>query len=166
MSWTEMTDLGVGDLVSAADMDAIRTNIEYLLNPDDDATLHNEGSDYSTTSGSFVDVDATDLAATITTNGGPVLVIVTGAAAHNVGGWAYFDIDVDGTRHGSANTLGLMALYANSSSDYQSITLCAWITGLGADSHTFKLQWRAASGTAYLKSTTSTIPVGLVAVEL
>src|SRR5687768_4876758 len=83
----------------------IRDQLNALKTPPSSTNDLNEGADYSTTSTSFADIDATDLGRTITTTGGDVRITFVGsvrvsnstAAQH---GSAFFDIDVDGTREG------------------------------------------------------------------
>ncbi len=146
MAWSTMRDIDTGELVTEADMDAIRGNIEYLLDPP--VERHLAASTPGTTSTSWVDADATNLKATLTTSGGPVLVIVsgstsqTGAASSN-----FFDVAVDGTRV-SGHTDGLTQKY---STGICNMSFEVLVTGLAAGSHTFKLQWRVSGGTGYLQ---------------
>jgi len=67
-SWTPMADLEMGDIVTEADMDAIRGNIEYLLNPNGDTV--NQSGPYTISTTSYADVDSTNLKITFETNGG------------------------------------------------------------------------------------------------
>lgn len=109
----------------------------------------NEGSDYTTTSTSFVDVDATNLALTITTTGGDVEVHFDGNAYNaSLTEQIFFDVDVDGTREGLDD--GFIYIITNSGKQPSFTRL---ITGLSAASHTFKLQWKTTASTA-------TIPAG------
>jgi hypothetical protein len=153
-TWTTMTDLSAGDLVTEADMDAIRGNIEYLLNPNNNGVVRASG--YNTTSTSFVDVDATNVKATILTNGGPVLVWVSASFSHSANfGVCNLDIAVDGSRQGS--TGGLLASKLNSLNAEPAITIAILATGLSAASHTFKLQWKTNAGTLTLRANVDTI---------
>lgn len=130
----------------------LRDNMEALKDPPSANYELNESSNYSTTSTSFVDIDATagKLSLTITTNGGDVLVGFHGALAHSVPDNIYFDIDVDGTRHaGDDGILGL-APYATFAGGRASVSFVRLITGLAAGSHTFKLQWKTKTGTGTL----------------
>lgn len=165
MAWATLTNLSTNDLVTEAHMDAIRGNIEYLLDPNKVTTEYNGGSGYSTTSTSFVDVDGTNVKVTLTTNGGPVLVIFSGSAYSSGGTYAtYFDIDVDGTRLGNANTGGLQEQQGAASVTF-AFTVVAIIDGLTAGSHTFKLKWKT-TGTSVMYSQTGNQPVLCHAIEL
>lgn len=110
----------------------------------------NEVGDYSTTSASFVDVDATNLALTITTAGGDVDIWFTGTFKSTSALPFFLDVDVDGSpaagddgiigcRMGSLNTNGS-----------QPLSFIFRVAGLSAGSHTFKLQWRTTGGTLTL----------------
>lgn len=123
------------------------TDTIFRTPPRDSYTL-NEGSDYTTSSTSFVDVDGTNLALTITTNGGDVLVGFAGysSLSANFTGW---NVAVDGADYFADEGL------ARSPSQPQSVqampSFVVRITGLSAASHTFKLRWRQGiSGTSTL----------------
>lgn len=167
-TWTAMDNLATGDLVTEADMDAIRGNIEYLLDPNADAILYNNTADYTTTSATMVDVDATNLSITITTNGGPVLVTFSGAAQHNLARSTGFDVAVDGTAQGATFTYGInmVTTNANTLNLYMPVSFAILITGLSAASHTFKLQWNTGGATAKLASQAAYIGVNFNAIEL
>lgn len=166
MSWNTLADLTTGQIVTETHMDEIRENIEYLHSPNKDLVEHNEGSDYTTTSTSFVDVDATDLSQTLTTTGGNVLVLCQVVVLSGTAANTYFDVDIDGTRFGTANTLGLATWKVNDANDFGSITLAFIVDGLSAASHTFKLQWRVSAGTTTMYSTTANYPVIFHVIEL
>lgn len=155
MTWTAMTDLSAGDLVTEAHMDAIRGNIEYLLAPNHERQQRTGAGDYTTTSTTFVDIDATNLACTITTYGGPVLVVVTGSAYHSAAnGYCNFDIDVDGNREGGV-VRGLHSVQDTVGGALVPVAFPHLVTGLSAGSHTFKLQWCTLAGTLTLLNTAS-----------
>lgn len=165
-AWTTMNDLATGDLVTEADMDAIRGNIEYLLDPNQERILRDNGGYYQTTSTSFVDVDATHLAATLVTHGGPVLVIVSASGTHSAaGGRLALDIAVDGTRLGG--NYGLAEGAAPAANYRVNLSFAVLVTGLSAGSHTFKLQWLTSAATASLQADpTNNTPLQLSAIEL
>jgi hypothetical protein len=166
-TWTTMNDLETGDLVTEADMDALRGNLEYLLDPNKQRILRDNTAAYSTTSTSFVDVDATNLAITLTTHGGPVLVLFGGVHYHSGGGGAeiHYDVAVDGTRLASSFSGGLVYdQFADTRPKHAALAVL--LTDLSAGSHTFKLQWKTNSSTAYLYSQTAQTPVQFAAIEL
>jgi len=88
MAWTAPKTWTVDGVLTAADMNTyVRDNLHYLLSPNKGVIIRNNNGDYSTTSTSWVDVDATNLSLTITTHGGPVLVIAVCKAANGNGNW-------------------------------------------------------------------------------
>jgi hypothetical protein len=168
-TWTTMTVLETGDLVTEADLDAMRGNIEYLLDPSKQSILRFNGTSYSTTSSAFVDIDATNLSISLTTYGGPVLVTFTGNVyAGTTGQRILVDFTVDGTRYANSS-YGLVQIYnpGTSTTNTQPVTFAVLLTGLSAGSHTFKMQWAIAGGsTAYLITNTAFCPVQFSAIEL
>lgn len=120
---------------SAEDALIIRNNYDSLVIEGD--------TDFTTTSTSFVDIDADDLSITITTVGGDVivvmnfLVIATPTTPSEEG---YFDLDVDGGRIGGDDGLSIIK-GINSQ-----VSFLLHISGLSAGSHTFKPQWKVSSG--------------------
>lgn len=113
------------------------TSAEYTLN---------EGADYSTSSGTFVDVDATNLSLTITTHGNDVLVHFHGTILQNNSSIAcHFNIDVDGSPHAADD--GIILALISDTLEKSPIAFTVRITGLSAASHTFKLQWKSGATT-------------------
>lgn len=150
MAWTDRATKSAGDIPIAAEWNESIANENYLLNPNSATFLDTTSTSiaggttqYSTSSTSFTDIDATDLSHTIETHGGPVLVNIGGV----LGAGTYLDLAVDGTRIGdSTNGLrkaeGATQLSVN-------ITYIVPASSLTAGSHTFKLQYKVASGTGY-----------------
>lgn len=101
---------------------------------------------YTLATGTFVDVDATNMKLTITTGARRVLVVVSGMATSNVGtGYVYLDVDLDGTR--LSNQANGIITVRGLNGDWYPIGF-SWLTDiLSAGSHIFKLQWRATTGT-------------------
>lgn len=150
-TWSVPRTWVVGELVTASLLNThLRDNLEFLKAPPTALYNVNQGSDYTTTSTSFADVDATNLSLNITTAGGDVLIVFMGYG----GGTArlYFDILIDGVR--MAGDDGFLAAVNAVNTP---ITLVALKQGLSAASHTFKLQWKvnSGSGTLYAGAGTS-----------
>lgn len=105
--------------------------------------------DYTTTSTSFVDVDATNLALAITTGASRVLVGLVADCENSTNlASVYLDVDVDGTRLGGTNGIHRQVHTNGTIPNNASFT---WMTeALTAASHTFKLQWKVGSGTGKL----------------
>ena len=119
---------------------------------------------YTTTSTSFVDVDATNLSLTIRTRGGRVLIVVTGLFGQSGSGMnCYMDVAIDGAREGG--TIGLFSSSANSASVNPSASWSYITDALSAGIHTFKLQWAVSGGTGTLFAS-ATAPVVFSVIEL
>lgn len=151
--WTPPITWNPGYLVTAGDLNAqLRDNLEFLKAPPFASFIANEGSDYTTTSGSFVNVDNTagKFNLTLVTYGGPVLVCFSGNIIRSTSPQrVYFDVELDGVR--LAGDDGILGIGDPSNiSPGTPVTLLWWKTGLAAGSHTFKLQWRTTTGTATL----------------
>lgn len=143
-TWRQPVTWSVGQLVTATNLnEQLRDNLEFLKTPPTALYTVNQASDYTTTSTSFVDVDATNLSLTIATAGGDVLIVFMGYG----GGTArlYLDVAIDSVR--MAGDDGFLAAVSGVNTP---ITLVALKQGLTAGSHTFKLQWKVNSGTGTL----------------
>lgn len=140
MAWIQPKTWSSEPLI-ASDMNThIRDNLNALKDPPTESYEFN--TNYSTTSTSFVDVDATNLSLTITTTGGDVLI---GAMLYHDNGRIYFDVTQDGARlgdssHGLASSNGFEGM----------TTLLFLVTGLAAGTYTFNLQWKVGTGTRNL----------------
>ena len=125
MAWIAPTTRTTGELITAAiwNVDVV-DNLLALKSPPTDTYTLNEGANYTTTSVTFVDVDAVNLALTITTTGGAVLVHFD-AYMFGSGGRAYLDFVVDGVRHAGDDGLAQVS----SSSEMVSFTRLVIVTG-------------------------------------
>lgn len=170
VTWSDISSsfLGLSDTLasfSGHGSKLLRVNsagdaIEAVAIPDKDSTIVDEATDYTTTSTSFTDVDATDLSKTLTTQGGPVVVMFLGSIKHSTTGMRiYLEIDVDGSPHATED--GILLWSTTTASELHPMAFARIITGLSAGSHTFKLQWKVSSGTAtmYAGAGTSTLDV-------
>jgi hypothetical protein len=108
--------------------------------------------DITTPSTSFVDLTGATL--TITTAGGPVLLLFNVSSYNSAANYRNsFDFAVDGTRMAAAAAFGLgSSMGPTSSVEAPGATLAALVTGLSAASHTFKVQWRVAAGTGTVRA--------------
>lgn len=145
-TWESPKDWQTGAVVTAAEMNTyISNNLLALKNRVSAQYRLAEAADYSTTSTSFVDVDATRLALTLETTGGHLLVGFHGCMKA-VGFGVYFDVDIDGTRVGGDD--GIIMTDPQSTYGAQSISFVRLVTGIEAGSHTVKLQWKKATATS------------------
>ncbi|MCC6612886.1 MAG: hypothetical protein IT320_05360 [Anaerolineae bacterium] len=157
MSWTTPKTWLAGSPLLAADLNThLRDNLNALKAPPTANQQVNEASDYSTTSGSFVDVDTTDLALTITTTGGDVMIGFAGALKAPSNNGANLDVLLDGVRIGGDD--GITSVTNDYDGTYtERVNNASFVylkRSLGAGSHTFKLQWKSVSGN------TVTMPAG------
>jgi len=144
MGWSTPHTWQSGELVTATLLNThLKDNLDFLKAPPTALYTLNQGSDYTTTSTSFVDVDATNLSLTITTAGGDVLIVFTGYG----GGTSrlYFDILIDGVRMAGDDGFVSAVNAVNTP-----VAIVVLKQGLAPGSHTFKLQWKVNSGTGTL----------------
>ena len=102
---------------------------------------------YSTTSTTFVDVDATNLATSITTTGGnsTVLAWATFSGA-NANATSYFDLILGTTRANTSTSVNGIKTTTGQPL-FVPVTITGRWTSLAAATHTIKLQFRTSSGT-------------------
>lgn len=125
----------------------IRDNQIALKDPPSSDYQVNEGSDYTTTSTSFADVDATNLALSITTTGGDVVVSFFASVGNSASSIIHFNVDVDGSPFAADD--GCFGIATTGASAVRhAIAFTILVTGLSATSHTFKIQWKVVAGTA------------------
>jgi hypothetical protein len=146
MAWTTPATWTPGQVVTASDLNThLRDNLNFLFSRPNSVIKRDNNANYTTTSTSFVDVDGTNLKITLTITGSVVLLAFTVMATSN----AIFDILIDSTRYASGGNDGLLAAQ-DASSARGPVSAALLITGLSAGAHTFKLQWKAVTGTATL----------------
>lgn len=149
MAWTTPKTWAVDELVTASMMNThLRDNLNALKAP---PTAHyecDEASDYTVTNTSFEDVDSTNLALTITTHGGDLLVGFCGSLSHSVN-WSpvYFNVALDDTNEAGDDGITFALV---SSAGGQPVSFVYLITGVSAAEHTIKLRWKVSTGTATL----------------
>lgn len=139
----------VGELATAAKLnEQLRDNITYLFTRPRDEQLVNEATNYTTTSTTFVDVDATDLSKTITTTGGDILAVFVAPVQHSaLDGKIYLDFMLNGARQGGDDGLAIYEC-ARAGQNAQTLTIYLRMTDLIAGSYTLKVQWKTSGATA------------------
>ncbi len=141
MAWTTpKTDWATGELVAAADVNAIGENLAVLKNPS--TAVYTTTGEIRMDHPDFADVDSVNLNLTITTAGGDVLVHFDGSVYHHSVRSSYFDVDIDGTRQGEKDGFGRTYTSANL---HAIVNFTRLIQGLSAGSHTFKLKCKTIS---------------------
>ena len=141
MAWETPKTWASEPLTSIDLNEQVRDNLNHLKDRFDGtsaAAQYISTSDYSTSGTAWVDVDSTNMALTITTTGGDVLVTANGNVSNNNDSrTAYIGVDVDSGADFAQlyeQKEGVDGIHSFGSS---------WIfTGLSAGSHTFKLQWK------------------------
>jgi len=154
MAYTAPTTRSTDDLITSTIWNTdLVDNIAALKDPPSANYELNEGSDYTTTSTSFADVDATNLALAVTTTGGDVMVHFHGTFQGNTLGMRIFlNLDVDGSPHAADDGIIFWreTTGAGGTTINAPISFTRLITGLSAAAHTVKLQWKVSAGTATL----------------
>ena len=166
-NWTTPITWNVDQLVTNTDLNQqLRDNMEYLLSPNHQRILRDNGGDYTISNvTTFQDIDSTNLSITLVTHGGPVWVHFLGAAT-NGGGAAYFDIAVDGVRVGDSFTKGLAELDV-ATGERVPVAISVLLTGLVAGTYVLRPQWRTSStNSSTLNANSSDSPVIFEAIEL
>ena len=145
MAWVAPRTWTAGEVVTASMMNQdVRDNMNYVLSGRGVAQVKVlSASNYTITSSTFVYVDTTNLALTLSINSGRIMGWWTFSelfdnTAHNGKAWVGTDRDAGAAMHGDA-TYGTKLLLTNHSDD---ITLPFYFSGLSAASHTLKLMAR------------------------
>lgn len=144
MAWNGLFSWIAGNPIRAQQLtDYVNANLDYLLKPNQIRRQEANGS-HNTTSTSFVSVTS-NWQASITTNGGHILMMVSGHLAVTGSGanTAEIRIDIDGSTQ-------ITAVRTKVSTPFGFAYL---LDGLSAGSHTFTLQWKTTGGTATIDKT-------------
>ncbi|PJF30840.1 MAG: hypothetical protein CUN51_06550 [Candidatus Thermofonsia Clade 1 bacterium] len=164
MPWTTPTTWVSAQVVTATQLnEQLRDNMNYLLSRPHQRIIRVASSNYTTTSTTFVDIDATNLSITLTISGSAVLVGFSGVAEVNSGPFYCFDFTVDGNRYTTVSN-GLLEVHTATGFIHVPASYTALVMGLTVGSHTFRPVWRATSGTATLRAVNS--PVVFWAMEV
>lgn len=144
MTWTD-PKTWTSEVLTSSDLNThLRDNLNALKDPPTDVITINDTPDYTTTSTSFGNVDATDLSLVLTTAGGDVVVHFHGVATHSASGRSFYDISIDGSRYFGDD--GIIATGIT----LGPISFTVIIEGLSAASHTINLMWKTSAATATL----------------
>lgn len=150
MAWTDLTNVTTGQLIDATLFNNILDNQRYLLERAAASQIYVAGSNYTTTSTSFVDVDATNLKITIAPASDRLLVLAT-ARFYVKGNLTCLDLAANSVRAGDTN----WGLAATSSTEAQTITVAGYWSGLTpGNNYDVTLQWKTSSGTAMIFNNT------------
>lgn len=145
MAWTT-PKTWTSEVLTSDDMNTyLSDNTQYLYDEitytPGEYTYTRTGSDYSTTSTSYVDIDNVNMVATITTDGGDVLVTFAGTVARSGGTFGNVRLGVlyNGQRYTFVATVvdELPGVNASFSCVFNNVS---------AGSNTFTMQWRKGGG--------------------
>lgn len=171
-TWTIPKTWESGDIVTAADLNThLRDNMLYLKSANQFALAESD-QNYTTTTTTWADIDASNLSLDITTHGGVCLVTFTGALTYGSSlSGAYLDFTVDGTRQGGTYGLTRLLMDGSNLNTTQPIVwgFQWWLPSLAAGNHTLRAQWRQTSAGTQLKlhrSADGGIPTRLACLEL
>lgn len=155
--WTTPRTWAVDELLTAAKMNVeVRDNLLALKVPPQAEIVRDNGTNYATTSTTWVSVDSTNLKLSLTTGGGDVEVLFQGVlkADSATSRHAWFDFRIDGAGgyavdQGYAGGLLRVAVLTTIG---MAVQMMARIAGLAAGAHTIEVIWRASAGTLTLHS--------------
>lgn len=138
-TWTTISDQIANTTVTAARLNALRDNCDWLKTPPSTRVL--PATDQAVTSLSFVDLFS---GLTLTTKGGAIMLIGHVSCQVGAGQSAYIDIVLDGVSL-TGTSWGISRL--SSGGVYQAVPI-VWVTAaLTAAAHTIKLQAKVSGGT-------------------
>jgi len=133
MPYTGMKNLAAGDLVTEADMDALRQNLDYLHLPN---AVYTGRGGISTTSTNYVDIAG--LSAVHTAYGGMTNAFLSVSVVTALMPGIYIAIDIDGT------TVAVAGYLTIDIGRGMAVTL-VHATALASGVHTIKAQWKASA---------------------
>lgn len=134
-------------LVTVADLNTyIRDNQNALKTPPQDIYSTGAYAGASTTSATFVNIDATNLSLDITTAGGRLAILFQALVYHTSGaGLAYFDLSINGSRIGDTS-YGLGAKYMYASGVRIAVNIFIVTGAQVAGSYNVKPMWLTNTG--------------------
>lgn len=153
MAWTTpKTDWNTGELVTAADVNAIGENLVALKHPI--IATYTTTEDIDADVREFADIDSTNLNLTINTTGGDVLAHFHGSMVQRDASSLYLDIEVDGVRLGGDDGIlkNQLRNVTHDPSGARVVSFSRVIDNLDVGSHSFKLQWKGTRGTKTLRT--------------
>ncbi|MCY4071063.1 MAG: hypothetical protein OXG60_07175 [Chloroflexi bacterium] len=150
MAWTTPKTWTSEPLTSVDLNTYVRDNQNHLKDRIDNSVSNVVSGirNYSTTATEWVDVDPQDLALTLQTHGGDVLLGFIGAVSHSGDSKVtYFNIAVDESNYFSDD--GVTQFQNPSQNDvfrFKPLSIVVMIPSLPSGSHVFKLRWKTLRG--------------------
>lgn len=165
--WTQPITWQVDQLVTAENLNQqLRDNLEYLLRPNHQHTVHDNGTNYSFTSlTAFEDIDPLNLSLQLTTHGGPVLVYLQAVARTSGSSFnGYVTIAINAISIVNYFNMGLAHITTQTNTP---LAITLMIPNLPAGTHIIRPQCRTATGsTLHFSSSSTTNPFIFGAIEL
>jgi hypothetical protein len=146
MAWTTPSTWTTSQVVGASDLNTqVRDNMAFLLAGKAVGGHNGQRTAWTTNQTSYVDIDSTNLAATLNISSGRIGLFVEGyfQASNIPGEWCQLTVLLDGADQGDA-TYGYIRLAANGS---RHLSWMLIFSGLSAGSHTVALQWKCSANT-------------------
>lgn len=146
-TWQAPRTWTIGELVTKSILDEnVRNNLEFLRTPPSSFGSLNLGADIAFTSTSFAVIDGTNLAKTITTQGGDVLVWATLSGLATGALVAFLAVEIDGVRYDADDGYCVQGIGAGARQvlSYLQVIPAA---SLSNASHTFKLMAKVSAST-------------------
>lgn len=142
MSWLDMRNLALGDLVDELDIDSIQQNAQYIQSPNAE-TKEYTGGIMTFANTSWVDMLDPELVISLRTYGGPLIAMCHLTYIHTaVNGGAYFSIEVDGADLGGTD--GLYYHQVENNSSPHAAAIIGHKFGLSAGLHTVKMRVKSS----------------------
>lgn len=148
MAWTTPATFIANQIVGASDLNTqLRDNLNYLFaSRPTGITNYQNGSNYTTTSTSFVDVDATNVKLTLTLSGSRLFIVSRFVAnytnvANNGINFAFYSVGLNA----NGSTTNWQGNSAASNIEGQ-VNMVDIFTGLAAGSQTIRLRWAVSNG--------------------
>lgn len=150
-TWATPKTWSTGDPLTATNMnDELRDELNAVKTPGHAYGIVDEAADVTSNSTSFVAIDATNLSMTFVTSGGVVHVWFLVTAFYSAGAGTHivsFNIYVDGSAWAANDGICQVPILSGGTPGFQTVLVCADVSGLSAASHTFTLYWKTDTGT-------------------
>jgi hypothetical protein len=142
-----LNELVTADLLNAH----LRDNLNALKSPPTTTYELDQGSNYTTTSGSFTDVDGagSELTLSVTISGTEVMVGFFGVVTADAGPKnVHFNVAVDGTNVAADD--GIIGAQIQAASEKETVGFVRILKGLTPGARSFALRWKTNGATATL----------------
>lgn len=146
MAWATPPTFTAHTTLGASSLQTLSDNESYLLSGFSASKLYDKGSDITTTSTTFVAVDSTNLARTVTINGTKALIIFRGVFSSGTSiRHIDLDVNVNGTRWASTGADGSSTVQATTNTIAYPGSVVMVVDGLTPGSNTFQAMWKTSS---------------------